>query len=99
MHRTTKAVIEILEYMSKKHTYEQGYKGLGGTKKKQIMKHLDNSMEDPPSESTVTRILKELENQGYLSRRGTQDWYPTKNCKILDQPFLRISLHELDLEY
>lgn len=89
-HRSTRTVIKILEFFSRKDTIEDerikdikenGWLYKGSCKKGEVINHLEEEMENPPSQTTISRILAELEHLGYVKRkhgRNDKEWYSTK---------------------
>jgi len=85
-HRTARATILVIELFSQQKTLYEDELDFHATKKKQITSYLDHKMENPPSSSTITRILQELEQLGYIERKyeNTDRWHPTAVSKQLN---------------
>ena len=85
-HRPTRTAIKILEYFSERPALVSDAFP-PHTNKREVAAFLEEEMENPPSSSTLTRIFKELDDQGYIEAeygRRSGRWYPTEKAKALE---------------
>lgn len=70
-HRIAKTVVLLLEYFSGRG--DEAFRRKT-SKKNDIVDNLEENMENPPSYSTVRRIMKQLQEMGYLERTTALMW-------------------------